>query len=254
MSLFSTEEVSMRGLWAGAAFVLVWRVAAFVRPYDTGRLGTLSDPAEVRLALAVMGLAYAAIGLYLHLRRPSASARSFAWYALATGLHWGGSVGAQHAGLNTTLLVFYLIASDLLATTFLLRFAFELSGIRNRFLRGAAYLPVLLAALIGLGIVLLAEESAIAEALVGLLPLVFLASMVLSIVVLAVLVVGVVRPRPGTPSRGALLLFIAVFVATAIPSLLGASGFVNLIFIFVPLAAIPLLPVSAYTPVGARSH
>lgn len=195
--------------------VLAWRVAAWMSPYagDAGRPGS-----PTRLALAILGLLYLVCGVAAYLRHAGRSTRLFAFYGLASGLHWGGPIGAGRAAVEEALLLLYLTASSFLGQAFFahlaLVFAEPWQLEARRWIRATIYLPAALAATLSIlvlatGGVALSPASAAYGALLVLPTL-------LSLFGVAVFVVRFVGATTGeraslglVPVLGALVLAVA---------------------------------------------
>ncbi len=130
--------------WIHAAILTVvgWRVAAYYSPHPAG-----TDPTEVRAVFALMGLWFAACGVWVGLRVPGRSAAVFAGFGLAGGLHWGGPLAWGSEAAQILLLAVYVVVSTALAQSLFLHLAVcfpePLPSARHRGWLTVIYLPVL---------------------------------------------------------------------------------------------------------------
>ena len=88
--------------------VLAWRTASLLSPSSM----IVVDDA-VRQFLPVLGILYVACGALAHWIRPNAWTKRFLIYCVAGGIHWGGSIGTAHEGLEIALLLIYVAFSVL---------------------------------------------------------------------------------------------------------------------------------------------
>lgn len=109
-----------RVLWALAALVVTWRIAAFL----TGPRGS------AELARGLLGVAFVAGGLVGFRIAGDAAGALFALYATSAGLHWGGPVGPPSLEGNPVFTAPYLIVSAA-APAALLAFAVAFDGRRE---------------------------------------------------------------------------------------------------------------------------
>lgn len=133
------------GLVFGAgAGVLLWRGAAYLWPSSL-----VSVPGSLRLPFALLGLLFLVCGVAAWLMRPSRWTAVFLLYGLGGGVHWGGAIGAPHAGLELSLFFAYLGLTALGDAALLhLALIYPGGGALARGLRVALYAPAALAVLL----------------------------------------------------------------------------------------------------------
>ena len=88
--------------------VMLWLAAALVWPSS---LVTISE--ADRLPVALLGVLFLACGVGAWWVRPGRWTAVLLVYAIGGGVHWGGTVDPQHAGLELSLLFVYLAFSAL---------------------------------------------------------------------------------------------------------------------------------------------
>ena len=224
-------------------FVVLWRLAAFAYPHPN-----LTDPAAIRTTMAGMGLWFLGCGLWAFRKARSRPAFLLALSCASAGLHWGGAPAFGAERFDLPLLIFYLVASSLLAGVLELHLALAFpppfrAG-SSRLLRGLLYAPVVLG---GIGVVLLAllgPGSAIGSAVVGALGPLLIVGALAGLVAFAVWWSRWFTTRPEDRARwrlswvlGALLIALVPGVADLAGLSLGpAAGWVNLGFAPMPWA------------------
>lgn len=223
-----------RQTWVGAAVaaVLVWRVAAFLRPSS---MIVIAEP--LRLPLTLLGVFFAACGVWAWWARPGRWTTIFLAYALGGAVHWGGSVGPSQAGAELALLLVY-VACSALSEAALLHLALVYPGGSTLapLVRGALYLPAAVA--LALAPVAGVLPRPVLEAGIG---VVLLVASLLSLVAAAVFVVRLARADATLRRAARLPLIVAALVVGGGLSLAAGAGLLpggadgwNLVLALVP--------------------
>lgn len=92
------------------AAALLWRVAAFMQPSSL-----ISIPDGLRLPLALLGVLFLSCGIWAWWLRPGRWTTVFLISCLGGGVHWGGAIGFQAAGLELGFFFLYMgctVAAD----------------------------------------------------------------------------------------------------------------------------------------------
>lgn len=122
-----------------ALSVLAWRLLAHLQP------SSLIDQAPgFALPLTGVGLFFVMAGLAVFWIRPGSGASLFLVYALCSGVHWGGAVGAVSSGAERSLLLLYIglsVAGE--AALMHLAIVYRRSGGLARWAAALIYLPAI---------------------------------------------------------------------------------------------------------------
>lgn len=228
---------AMRWLGGFAAFVVSWRLFSVVFPH-----AATHEPLPLRVALTGLGLWFAACGLWAYRRSGGRAGFLFALYALATGLHWGGSVGLGVPRADAVLLIVYVVGSGVLAQALFVHLALAFPApFRFASRRGfliALHLPAAASGLLLLTPVLV--DPGESGPVLDLLPLAISIGTLLGLAGLGVWVVRLVTSPPGErPIRTAVALLIAVTMTVVTMTgriEAGLSGWLDLGFALLPAA------------------
>ena len=132
---------------AAACGVAIWRVAALV--LLSSQADPTGDALIIKALLAALGMVFVACGLLVFLKLPSRASLLFAGFCICSGLHWGGPLELPPGQLRTALILFYLLVSSFLGSTFLLHFALycprKLRVAQKQFVMWLLYAPVVVA-------------------------------------------------------------------------------------------------------------
>jgi len=85
-----------------AATVLAFRVAAWLSPSSF-----VVIPPSLGLWINGLGVLYLVCGVWAWLSKPSSLTRVFLVVGIGGGIHWGGTIAFENAGLGIAFLVFY---------------------------------------------------------------------------------------------------------------------------------------------------
>jgi hypothetical protein len=122
---------------AAAAVVLLWRGAALASPSTF-----IAIPDGLHVPMALLGVLFVACGVLAWELRPGRWTAVFLLHALGGGVHWGGAIGAAHAGLDLGLFFVYLAASCIGEAALLhLALIYPLRRRLERHWQGALYAP-----------------------------------------------------------------------------------------------------------------
>jgi hypothetical protein len=218
--------------WIGAAAVLAWRLAAFVSPHQA-----FTDPRPVRLLSGVLGLVFLGCGAWVTLRASGAAARVFRLYTLAGALHWGGALALGSEAADLRILAFYLVVGVALAACLFVHLALvfpepmKAAGSRGWLL--ALYSPVLAG-----GVLLLIGLVAGSSSL-NLLGLLLPVSTLFGLVAGGVWIWRWAKADAGKRREQRLGWIVGTMLAAWLPgavgSALGASGFLQLTNVAIPI-------------------
>ena len=213
--------------------VLLWRIAALVWPSS---LVTISE--AIRLPLALLGVLFITCGVWAWWVRPGRWTATFLVYGIGAGVHWGGTVGATHAGLELSLFFVYL-AFSAFGEAGLLHLALIFPGGRSlaRGNRVALYSVAALALLVApiAGVL----SKAILEPIAG---LILIVANLFSLVAGVIFLVSLFRVDYATRRAARLPLVVTSMIATFIVATLGTEGTLlvqsdawNLVYSLVPI-------------------
>ncbi len=119
MSQTSSQSGPLRRSWVVSAvlLVLLWRVAALLWPSS---IVTITE--SIRLPIGLLGVGFLACGFAAWWIRPGRWTAVFFVSALGSAVHWGGSIGPGHAGLELAFFFAYLSLTALGEAGLLRRF------------------------------------------------------------------------------------------------------------------------------------
>ncbi len=92
-----------RWVYLSAAIVLLWRIAAFLRPSS---YIIVADGLAV--AMALLGMLFLVCSVYAWIVRPGRWTLVFLLYGVGGGIHWGGSFGLLSSEFERGVLLIYL--------------------------------------------------------------------------------------------------------------------------------------------------
>ena len=219
---------------AAAAMVMFWRAAALIWPSSL-----VTIPEAVRLPIALLGVLFLICGVATWWIRPGRWSAIFLVFALGSGVHWGGTIGTAHAGLELSLLFVYL-AFTAFAEAGLLHLALifpsgrSLTRGKRLALYSVAALALLVAPIAGL------LSKAILEPIVG---LILMFANLFGLLAGLLFVVSLFRVDSATRRATRLPLIVTSMIGTFIVATLGAEGILlqqsdawNLVYGLVPIS------------------
>ena len=195
--------------------VLLWRATALLWPSSL-----VSIPDSLRLPITLLGVLFLVCGAAAWRLRPGRFTVVLLLYGVGGGIHWGGTIGAAHAGIELSLLFVYLGFSALAEAAFLhLALIFPSGGSVARVVRVALYAPPAVAWLVA------AIAGMVPQATLQIIGgLVLLIANLFSVLAAVVFVVRLVRADRAVRCAAHLPLVVATMWTAGVIAELGSRG------------------------------
>ena len=236
--------IGMRRIVAMAAgSVVLWRVAALVLVYQQDGI---DDSWVIKTLLAILGVVFVACGLLVFWRIPSRASLLFAGFCICSGLHWGGPLDLPPGQLRTGLILFYILVSGFLGSTFLLQFTlcfpqkYRVADKRN--LIRSLYAPVVVATVLAAVYLILPPASSIRGTTNGLFMLLHgIVSNLFALIAFTLVASRILHSDPTRPRKRYMVLMVAGMLTAWLPYLVAASVGVdtdpwNLMMVALPIS------------------
>jgi hypothetical protein len=214
-----------------AGLVVAWRVLAYRHPSSL-----IAQEPGFELAVAGLGLAFAATGLAVAWLRPGRMGSLFLVWCLCSGIHWGGAIGSPTQSVELALLAVYVglsVAGE--AALLHLALAYAPEWRVPGWLLAIPYVPAALALLIA------PAAGAIPKDTLGtVVGLAVLAGTLAGIAAGVVFIARWIRADRQTRHDGRLGILVACFLVAGLPSLVapalpGPGDAYNLAALVLPL-------------------
>ncbi len=232
--------------------VLLWRATALLWPSSL-----VSIPDSLRLPITLLGVLFLVCGAAAWRLRPGRFTVVLLLYGVGGGIHWGGTIGAAHAGIELSLLFVYLGFSALAEAAFLhLALIFPSGGSVARVVRVALYAPPAVAWLVA------AIAGMVPQATLQIIGgLVLLIANLFSVLAAVVFVVRLVRADRAVRCAAHLPLVVATMWTAGVIAELGSRGLLfgqpqawNLLLGAIPISlAIALVSHASDSPLAAST-
>ncbi len=232
--------------------VLLWRAMALLWPSSL-----VSIPDSLRLPITLLGVLFLVCGAAAWRLRPGRFTVVLLLYGVGGGIHWGGTIGAAHAGIELSLLFVYLGFCALAEAAFLhLALIFPSGGSVARVVRVALYAPPAVAWLVA------AIAGMVPQATLQIIGgLVLLIANLFSVLAAVVFVVRLVRADRAVRRAAHLPLVVATMWTGGVIAELGSRGLLfgqpqawNLLLGAIPISlAIALVTHASDSPLAAST-